>query len=75
MTQHATIHENVSYRAGDGVAIEIPKGPAEVVLAPDSATLSWTEENGVAGVTAIPLSEYNQYLEHKQITLNAEDPE
>ncbi len=69
MTQHATIHENVTYRPGDGAPIEIPKGPAEVELTPDSATLSWTEENGAAGVTAIPLTEYNQYVEHQQITL------
>ena len=71
MTQHAIIHDNVTYRPGDGVPIEIPQGPAEVELAPDSATLSWTEENGVAGVTAIPLTEYNEYIEHKQITLES----
>nr|WP_295776469.1 hypothetical protein [Rhodoferax sp.] len=74
MTQNATIHDNVTYRAGDGVAIEIPQGPAEVELAPDSATLSWTEENGAAGVTAIPLTEYNEYVEHKQITLESPNP-
>ena len=71
MTQNATIHDNVTYRPGDGVPIEIPQGPAKVELAPDSATLSWTEENGVAGVTAIPLTEYNDYVEHKQITLES----
>ena len=71
MTQHATIHDHVTYRPGDGAPIEIPQGPAEVELAPDSATLSWTEENGAAGVTAIPLTEYNAYVEHKQITLGS----
>ena len=74
MTQQATIHDNVTYRPGDGAPIEIPQGPAEVELAPDSATLSWTEDNGAAGVTAIPLTEYNEYVEQKQITVSSEDP-
>lgn len=69
MPQNATIHANVTYRPGDGAPIVIPQGPAEVELTPDSATLSWTEENGAAGVTAIPLTEYNDYVKHKQITL------
>ena len=74
MSQTAIIHDNVTYRPGDGVPIEIPQGPAEVELDADSATLSWTEENGAAGVTAIPLTEYNEYVEHKQITLEGETP-
>lgn len=71
MPQHATIHDHVTYRPGEGVPILIPKGPAEVELMADSATLSWTEENGAAGVTAIPLTEFNEYVEHRQITLDS----
>ena len=67
MTQHATIKDNVTYRPGDGAPIEIPPGPAEVELAPDSATLSWTEENGAAGVAASPLTQYKEYVSQKQI--------
>ena len=70
-TQHATIHDHVTYRPGDGAPIVIPQGPVEVELTPDSATLSWREENGAAGVTAIPLTEYNEYVEQKRITMDS----
>ncbi len=70
-TQHATIHDHVTYRPGDGAPILIPQGPAEVDLAPDSATLSWTEENGAAGLTAMPLTQYEEYVDQQQITFNA----
>ena len=39
MTQHATVTDCVTYRAGDGAPLVIPEGPVEVDLAPDSATL------------------------------------
>lgn len=68
MTQQATIHHNVTYRPGDGALIEIPPGPVEVDLSVDSATLSWTETNGERGLTAIPLTEYKEYVRKKQIT-------
>ena len=68
MTQHATIHDHVTYSPGDGAPIVIPKGPVEVELTADSATLSWTEENGAAGVTAIPLTQYQEYVDQKRIT-------
>jgi hypothetical protein len=71
MTQQATIHDQVTYRPGDGAPIEIPQGPAEVDLAPDSATLSWTEDNGAAGVTAMPLTQYQEYVDEKRITLTS----
>lgn len=68
MPLHATIHQNVTYRPGEGAPSLIPPGPVEVTLSADSATLSWTETNGTAGLTAIPLGEYNEYVRHKQIT-------
>ncbi|MES2949516.1 MAG: hypothetical protein V4858_13325 [Pseudomonadota bacterium] len=71
-TQHATINDHVTYRPGDGAPIVIPKGPVEVELTADSATLSWTEENGAAGVTAIPLTQYKEYVDQKRITLNSQ---
>ncbi len=70
-TQHATINDHVTYRPGDGAPIVIPKGLVEVELTADSATLSWTEENGAAGVTAIPLTQYKEYVAQKRITLNS----
>jgi hypothetical protein len=42
----------------------------EVELSADSATLSWTEENGTPGLAAIPLIQYNDYLDSQQITLD-----
>lgn len=71
MTQYATIHDHVTYRPGEGVPILIPPGPAEVELTADSATLSWAEDNGAAGLAAIPLTQFKEYVKHKQITLNS----
>jgi hypothetical protein len=70
MTLHATIHDHVTYRPGDGAPIVIPQGAVEVELNADSATLSWTETNGTAGVTAIPLTEYMVYVQQARITLD-----
>ena len=69
MTTHATVNDHVTYTPGDGAPLEIPKGPVEVDLTADSATLSWTEENGVAGLAAIPLTQYRDYVRRKRITL------
>ena len=70
MTQHATITDHVTYRPGDGAPLVIPKGPVEVDLTADSATLSWTADNGAAGLTAIPLTQFNEYVRQKRITLS-----
>ena len=69
MTQHATITDHVTYRPGDGAPLVIPKGPVEVDLTADSATLSWTADNGAAGLTAIPLTQFEEYVRQKRITL------
>jgi len=61
----------VTYRPGDGAPIEIPMGPVEVTLAPDSATLSWDAGDGVAGLTAIPKIQFDDYLSKGLITLSA----
>lgn len=70
MTQHATIHDHVTYTPGDGEPMVIPLGPVEVDLsAANSATLSWTADNGAAGLAAIPLTQFNEYVKQKRITL------
>ena len=71
MPQHATINDHVTYRPGDGAPLVIPQGPVEVDLTTERATLSWVEENGAAGLTAIPLTQYKEYVRQKRITLNA----
>ena len=70
MTQHATITDHVTYRPGDGAPLVIPLGPVEVDLTADSATLSWIDENGAAGLTAIPLTQFNEYVSQKRIKLS-----
>ncbi len=67
--QLATITGSVSYRPGDGAMIDIPRGPVEVALAPDSATLSWEAGEGVAGLTAIPRTQFDDYVRKGDIKL------
>ena len=68
MPTFANITGFVTYTPGDGVPIEIPKVRIEVVLAPDSATLSWEPEPGVTGVTAIPRDRFDKYVQDGDIT-------
>ena len=67
--QQGTIAGCVTYRPGDGALIEIPRGPVEVTLAFDSATLSWDAGDGVAGLTAIPKIQFDDYIRKGLITL------
>lgn len=69
MPQQATVADHVTYRPGDGAPLLIPLGPVEIDLTADSATLSWTEENGAAGLTAMPLTQFNEYVLQKRIRL------
>ncbi len=69
MSQHATIRGEVNFRAGDGPLIAIPKGPIELELAPDSAVLSWIEEDGTHESAAIPRDEYERYVKEGKINL------
>lgn len=69
MPQFATVTGPVTFTPGDGVPIEIPEGRIEVDLAPDSATLSWEAAPGIPGVTAIPLTQFNDYVSEGKITL------
>lgn len=67
----AHIHGEVTYRQGEGVPIAIPRGPAEVALTHDSATLSWetaTEEGPVAGLAAMPREQFERYVREGKIT-------
>ncbi len=70
MSQLATITGLVTYRPGDGAPIEIPEGRVEVDLAPDSATLSWEAAEGIPGVTAIPRTQFDDYVRDGKITMN-----
>lgn len=72
MPQFAMITGEVTYTPGDGVPIEIPRVRVEVALAFDSATLSWDAGDGVAAVTAIPRTQFEDYLREGKITLTKE---
>ena len=68
--QAGEIAGSVTYRPGDGAPIEIPMGPVEITLATDSATLSWDEGDGVAGLTAMPKIQFDDYVSKGLIKLN-----
>ena len=72
MPQFAQIIGLVTYTPGDGAPIEIPKGRVEVDLAPDSATLSWEAAEGVVGLTAIPRTQFDDYVRDGKITMTAQ---
>jgi len=72
MSQFAMITGDVTYTPGDGAPIEIPRVRVEVELAPDSATLSWEAAEGVAGLTAIPRTQFDDYVRDGKITMTAE---
>lgn len=69
MSQFANITGLVTYTPGDGVPIVIPQGRVEVALAFDSATLSWEDAPGIAGVAAIPRTQFEDYVKDGLITL------
>ncbi len=68
MAQAARIVGKVEYREGDGAMLVIPTGPCEVDLAPDSATISWTDGE-TRGLAAIPLTEFNRYVASRAIEM------
>lgn len=67
MSHFATIKGLVTYTPGDGMPITIPEGRVEVDLQPDSATLSWEDAPGIAGSTAIPRIQYDDYVKKGHI--------
>ena len=69
MSQFANITGLVTYTPGDGAPIKIPRGRVEVDLADDSATLSWDATDGVAGLTAIPRTQFDDYVRDGKITM------
>lgn len=69
MSQFATVIGHVTYMPGDGTPLEIPKGRIEVELAPDSATVSWEQADGVVGLTAMPRQQFDDYVAEGSIAL------
>jgi hypothetical protein len=69
MSQFATIQGLVTYTPGDGPPIAIPEGRVEVIEAPDSMTLGWEEAKGVLGSTAMPRTQFEEYVEAGKIRM------
>ena len=68
-TEQVTIHEGVQFTPGDGAPITIRSGPADIQRGKTSITLSWTEENDVAGSAAMPVSEFERYVQDRKIVI------
>jgi hypothetical protein len=58
---HAEVRGTVTYREGDGVPIEIPRGPCEIEVTDLDVTISWVDGDS-HGSTAIPLGDYSDYV-------------
>jgi hypothetical protein len=67
MSQQALIRGEVCFRAGDGMMVPIPAGPAEIEIADDSVTLGWVDSDGSRGSTAITTDEYERYVKEGKI--------
>lgn len=64
--QHALVRGDVSFRAGDGMTLEIPDGPVDIEIADDSVTLGWMEGKD-AGSAAITRDEFDRYVREGKI--------
>lgn len=67
MPSFAQVTGPVTFTPGDGVPIPIPPVRVQVQLSEDSATLSWEAKPGVAAVTAIPRTQFDEYLHEGMI--------
>lgn len=63
------VKDTVTYREGDGVLMQVPVGPCEVTIGELDVTLSWTEDD-VRSATAIPKSDFDQFVSSGALVLN-----
>lgn len=66
--QNAMVKGTVTYREGDGVMMEIPKGPCEVEVEALDITLTWSDGD-VHGSTAMPKPDFEQYVADGDLVL------
>lgn len=59
----------VTYREGDGILLEIPRGPCEIELDELDVTLTWSD-GGVHGSTAMPRSDFDRYVANGDLVLD-----
>lgn len=66
----ATVRGEVTFRAGDGMMVPIPDGPVDIEVAEDSVTLGWKEDDGTPNAAAMPVDEYERYVEEGKIRVD-----
>lgn len=59
--QNGQVSGTVTYREGDGVLIEIPRGSCEIVAEELDVTLTWFEGD-VHCSAAIPRADFDRYV-------------
>lgn len=59
--QQCDIIGTVTYREGDGVEMEVPKGPCQIEVTDLDVTLSWAEGES-HGSAAISLQDYRRFV-------------
>lgn len=57
---HWRITGPATYREGDGILMEIPIGPCEIVVTFHDATLSWVDGD-TRGVATVPLGQFARW--------------
>ena len=62
------VNGTVVYREGDGVLMEIPRGPCEIEIEDLDVTLTWFEDD-VHCSTAMPRADYEQYVASGDLVL------
>ena len=66
--QECEIVGSVTYREGDGVQMEIPRGQAQIEITDLDATISWTDGDS-HGAAAIALAELDRFIEEGTLKL------
>lgn len=69
MTQlQADIVGSIQHRPGEGVSVDIPKGPCEIELTELDATVSWADGD-TRGLTAVPRSDFERWVSEGDVVI------
>ncbi len=63
------VRGKVTYREGDGILMEIPRGPCTVEIGELDVTLTWSEGD-VHGSTAMPKPDFERYVADGDLLLD-----
>lgn len=62
------VEGTVTYREGDGILMEVPRGPCEIEIGEMDVTLTWVEGK-VHGSAAMPSFDYEQHVASGDLVL------